>query len=129
VVQLAESTPSGMSEDIDEEAGETTLYFDAEDGTLRDEDGDEVTLEMGTESSAEPESQEDEEEGEEGTQTPQAAQSSEAAQQQRPTQTITSASPTTAASSPAARRPSRIRRLSSATQQRVSLLLSYVQSG
>ena len=127
--QSAESTLSGISDEMDEEAGETTLYFDAADGTLRDEDGDEVTFEMGTESSAEPESllgdEEEEEDGEEGeeeeegSQTPHAGQPSDAAQQQRPAQTITSTSANTQ-SIPVATRTSRLRRLSSATQSRVS---------
>jgi len=119
---------------MEDEAGETTLYYDAEDGTLRDEDGDEVTFETGTESSAEPESlvdedgeEEGEQEGEEGSQTPHAAQSGEAAEQQRPTQTITGTSPGVGPS-PIARRPSTLGRLSSATQQRVSSTRSYVQS-
>lgn len=107
-MQLASSevTPSVEENDEEEEAeGETTLYFDAEEGTLRDADGDEVTLEMGTEDEYENEEQEGEQE--EGSQTPQA---------QRP-QTITSMSNT----QPQTTRPvGRLRRLSSATQARVS---------
>lgn len=128
-----------MDDVEEEEAGETTLYFDAEEGVLRDEDGDTVTFEMGSEDSVD-ESQDDgeeaemEDEEEEGTRTPQPGASSAAAaetggqQGERATQTIRStSSPTTtqpgnetggAASQP--RRPSRLRRLSSATQTRVS---------
>lgn len=101
-------TPSVEENEEDDEAegeGETTLYFDAEEGTLRDADGDEVTLEMGTED--EDEEGEQEGEQEEGSRTPQA---------QRP-QTITSTSNTQAHT---ARRGGRLRRLSSATQTRVS---------
>ncbi|KAK4495542.1 hypothetical protein PRZ48_013874 [Zasmidium cellare] len=74
----SEVTPSVEENDEDDDAeGETTLYFDAEEGTLRDADGDEVTLEMGTEDEQEVGADEQEE----GSQTPQQ-------QQQRP-QTIT----------------------------------------
>ena len=118
------------SEDMDEEGGETTLYFDAEEGTIRDEDGNEVILDMDTEDSAEPESvvdeddEEDEAEGEEegdedGAQTPHAAQPDAGAEQQGASQTITSTSPTATASS-VPDRPSRLRRLSSVTQSNVS---------
>lgn len=104
-VKLAsdEVTPSvEENDDEDDGEGETTLYFDAEEGTLRDADGDEVTIEMGE--GDEEEDEEEEGEQEEGSQTPQA-------QAQRP-QTITSTSNT--------RPSSRLRRLSSATQSRVS---------
>ena len=97
-----------MGTEEDEGEGETTLYFDAEEGTSRDEDGESVTLEMS--GSEEPESQQ-EEGGEEGSRTPQAAGS---AQPER-TQTFTSMSLTsTGTESARARRPSRLRRLSSA---------------
>ncbi|KAK4540622.1 hypothetical protein LTR36_009052 [Oleoguttula mirabilis] len=89
--ELAESTQSGMSDDVEEEAGETTLYFDAEEGVLRDEDGDEVDFEMGTESSID-ESEEQEEDGGqegEGSRTPQATASTARAQQATQTITIT----------------------------------------
>ena len=47
-VKLASQTPSGISEEIDEDEAEgeveTTLYFDAEEGVLRDEDGDTCLL-------------------------------------------------------------------------------------
>lgn len=107
-MQLASSevTPSVEENDeVDDAEGETTLYFDAEEGTLRDADGDEVTLEMGTEDEDDNEEQEGEQE--EGSRTPQAQRA----------QTITSTSniqPHTE------RRAGRLRRLSSATQTRVS---------
>ncbi|KAI6955132.1 hypothetical protein KC321_g15945, partial [Hortaea werneckii] len=78
--ELAESTPSGVSDDMDEEedAGNTTLYFDAEEGVLRDEDGDEVTFgEDGDEIEEEIIDEDDE-----GNRTPQPEQSEE--QTQRP---------------------------------------------
>ncbi|KAI7613038.1 hypothetical protein KC346_g7519, partial [Hortaea werneckii] len=78
--ELAESTPSGVSDDMDEEedAGNTTLYFDAEEGVLRDEDGDEVTFgEDGDEVEEEIIDEDDE-----GNRTPQPEQSEE--QTQRP---------------------------------------------
>ncbi|KAI6877191.1 hypothetical protein KC318_g18869, partial [Hortaea werneckii] len=78
--ELAESTPSGVSDDMDEEedAGDTTLYFDAEEGVLRDEDGDEVTFgEDGDEIEEEIIDEDDE-----GNRTPQPEQSEE--QTQRP---------------------------------------------
>ncbi|KAI6797690.1 hypothetical protein KC358_g16335, partial [Hortaea werneckii] len=73
--ELAESTPSGVSDDMDEEedAGNTTLYFDAEEGVLRDEDGDEVTFgEDGDEIEEEIIDEDDE-----GNRTPQPEQSEE----------------------------------------------------
>ena len=108
--------------------GETTLYFDAEDGTLRAEDGAEITFEMTDESSAnaseEPESQQ--EGDEDGSRTPtDAPQSEESASAQRAPQTITSMSPSRSVES-RARRPSLARRLSSATQRRVSPSISHV---
>ena len=106
---------SGVSEGIEGEAGETTLYYDAEEGVLRDEDGDEVVFETGPDdededpdTSPDVETEEDEAEGSRTPQPPAAAEPP-----QRATQSITSTSPTT-------RRPSRLRRLSSATQTRVS---------
>lgn len=116
-----------MSEDMEEEAGETTLYYDAEEGTLRDEDGDEVTFDMGTESSIDASEAQEEGEEEEGSRTPQPAASASA--EQRATQTITSTSPTAGDSAAAARRPGRLRRLSSATQSRVSSPLSFCTVG
>lgn len=119
--------PSADGEEEDEQ--ETTLYFDAEDGTLRDEDGDEVVFENeSTRASEEPASEVPAEEEENESQTPQASQ-------ERSPQTITSMSPSPAGvavaqTSPVAnvmahmRRPNAIRRLSSATQHRVSYLPS-----
>ena len=79
VHQLASESTFSPSEE-DDEVEETTLYFDAEEGTLRAENGAEVVLDMTDDSSAraseEPASQQEEEEG---TRTPQAA----AAQPQR----------------------------------------------
>lgn len=74
-MKLASDEVTTSVEDEDEE-GETTLYFDAEEGTFRDADGDEVTFEMGESEDAEG-LEEDEEQGdeqEEGSQTPQATQ-------------------------------------------------------
>ncbi|KAK0779238.1 hypothetical protein LTR75_015406, partial [Friedmanniomyces endolithicus] len=48
--ELAESDISGVSEDMEGETAERTLYYDAEEGVLRDEDGDTVTFEVGDES-------------------------------------------------------------------------------
>ena len=64
--------------DEEEDAGNTTLYFDAEEGVLRDEDGDEVTFgEDGDEIEEEIIDEDDE-----GNRTPQPEQSEE--QTQRP---------------------------------------------
>jgi hypothetical protein len=107
------------------------LYFDAEEGVLRDEDGDTVTFEMDTEESED--ASEDMEallesglaadDDDDGSRTPQPAASSsanvtaEGGEQERATQTIRS----TSSDRPATpRRPSRLRRLSSATRSRVS---------
>lgn len=83
-----------MDDDDEEEHGRT-LYFDAEEGTLVDADGEEVILEMGSEPSESVDDDEDEEEEEEededGSHTPQAQAST--AQQERPTQTITGTFP------------------------------------
>ncbi|KAK3069911.1 hypothetical protein LTR53_011373 [Teratosphaeriaceae sp. CCFEE 6253] len=128
---LAESTPSGVSEDLEEEGAETTLYFDAEEGVLRDEDGNTVTLEEGDESmddaSEDLEAQTEEgdtaaEDEHEGTQTPQAAGSSNPPQTEQAAQTIRSTSSTIDPVQP--RRPGRLRRFSSATQSRILQLLS-----
>ncbi|TKA74680.1 hypothetical protein B0A55_04702 [Friedmanniomyces simplex] len=101
--ELADSDVSGVSEDMEDEAAETTLYYDAEEGVLRDEDGDTVTFEVGDESlddasedlesQAQAEEETEVEEEAEGTQTPQpaaatTASSSDAQQAQRATQTI-----------------------------------------
>ncbi|KAK4893403.1 hypothetical protein LTR27_008299 [Elasticomyces elasticus] len=132
--ELAES---GISEDVEEEAGDeeetTTLYYDAEDGVLRDEDGDTVQFEVGDESiddaSDDPEAPTDDdddaevEDEAEGTQTPQAAAattSDEAQQAQHraaQTQTVRSTPPPPP-------RPNRLRRLSSATGSRILQLLA-----
>lgn len=115
VTQLAESNTSGITEDLDDEqAGETALYFDAEEGVLRDEDGDTVTFEMddGDEDPERLAETEEAEEEEEGSRTPQpVASAAETTGAERPTQTIRSMS--FPVSDP---RPSRLRRLSSATQ-------------
>lgn len=105
----------------------TTLYYDAEEGTLRTENGEELEFDMSTEDD---ETQEDE--ADDGAATPTlpaaAADTSQnaAATQQAP-QTITSETPNQTQPSVSAvppvsagpRRPGRLRRLSSATQQRV----------
>ena len=120
-----------MSEDVEEEAeGDTTLYFDAETGTLRDEDGDEVTFDVGSSVDASEDQEEDDEEendeeeddeGAEGSQTPHATASTAAIQPpQQARQTITSTSFSTPSSPEATRPAGRLRRLSSATQSRVS---------
>ncbi|KAK4609377.1 LEC14B protein [Fulvia fulva] len=60
-----EVTPSVDDAEEEDEGEGTTLYYDAEEGTLRDADGDEVRFEVGD--SEEPEDQdENEEEDEEG---------------------------------------------------------------
>ena len=110
-----EVTPSVDDGEEDDEGEGTTLYYDAEEGTLRDADGDEVRFEVGD--SEEPEDQEENEEEDEegeGSQTPQQEDQSQAR-----AQTITSTS--LATTNP--RRPSRLRRISFATQRRVSLPL------
>jgi WD repeat-containing protein 23 len=112
-----------MSPSVDDDDGEgeeTTLYFDAEEGTLRTADGEEVSFGMSEDSTADDEEQE--EENEDGNRTPQPAEGS-----QRPTQTITSMStvtPSSASTATRTRRPSLARRLSSATQRRVSCPVS-----
>ena len=110
-------------EDNDGE-GETTLYFDAEEGLLRTESGTEVTFDMSedstTNASEEPESQQDGED--DGSRTPQATQAAGragAAQTQYTPQTITSMSPS-GTPELRRRRPSLARRLGTATQSRVS---------
>ncbi|KAK5111877.1 hypothetical protein LTR62_004609 [Meristemomyces frigidus] len=97
--ELASSQASGISEEIedngDEGEAETTLYFDAEEGVLRDEDGDTVTFETSDEMSEDLEDggedeDEEEEDEEEGTRTPQVATAtaSGSAESERATQTI-----------------------------------------
>ena len=124
-----------MSEDVDEEVeGETTLYYDAEDGTIRDEDGDEVTFDVGSsvdasedheddEGGEDDEEEEEEREGAEGSQTPHATASTAATQaRQQASQPITSMFESPALiNNEAVSPPGRLRRLSSATQSRVSL--------
>jgi len=129
VAKLASQTPSGISEEIEEDEAEgeveTTLYFDAEEGVLRDEDGDTVTFETSDEMSEDQDEEVEVEEEEEGTQTPQVAA---AAEPERATQTIRSTLPETqpeTASPGQAPRPGRLRRLSSATGSRVSLSFSW----
>ncbi|KAK3674253.1 hypothetical protein LTR78_005722 [Recurvomyces mirabilis] len=127
--ELASTTPSGLSEEIDEDEAEgeveTTLYFDAEEGVLRDEDGDTVTFETSDEMSEDQDVEEEVEEEEEGTQTPQVAAA--AAEPERATQTIRSTLPETESTTTSDRqapRPGRLRRLSSATGSRILQLLS-----
>lgn len=117
-----------METDEDEQgdaAGETTLYFDAEEGVLRTEDGEAVAFDLG--------SQDDEEDGddaEEGAQTPQPAQSNTAAvPQPQQAQTITSMSTIAFPTVPPqpADTIGRFRRFSAATQQRVSTSHFFVQ--
>jgi WD repeat-containing protein 23 len=98
----------------DEEEG-TTLYFDAEEGTLRTANGDQIEITMDGEAQEQVEDAEEEEDEEgQGSQTPQPAAPQ---QQQQRAQTITSTFSTTTND-----RPSLLTRLSSATQQRVSML-------
>jgi WD repeat-containing protein 23 len=90
--QLAsdEVTPSAdeSGSDDNHEEGETLVYFDAEEGTLRDADGDEITFDLGTEDEHGDDDDDEEEDGrEEGGQTPQ-PQANPAAAAARP-QTIT----------------------------------------
>ncbi len=130
-VQLAESDISGVSEDMEGETAERTLYYDAEEGVLRDEDGDTVTFEVGDESlddasddletRVEVEEETEVEEEADGSQTPQPAAAAAASnsEPQGATQSVRRTS-TTAISTPTARRPSSLRRLSSATGSRVS---------
>lgn len=111
---------------MSDEGGETTVYFDAQEGTFRTSDGEEVEWDMSADADDAEEEEEDESQQEandeepEGSQTPQAAASTA-----RPTQTITSMPPTApdSAARPA-RRPNIVRRLSTATQRRVSLPVS-----
>lgn len=123
-VKLASQTPSGISEEIDEDEAEgeveTTLYFDAEEGVLRDEDGDTVTFETSDEMSEDQDEEAEVEEEEEGTQTPQVAAAASSTEPERATQTIRSMLPEPASGSQTPR-PGRLRRLSSATGSRVSL--------
>ncbi len=129
-VQLAESDISGVSEDMEGETAERTLYYDAEEGVLRDEDGDTVTFEVGDESlddasddletRVEVEEETEVEEEADGSQTPQpAAAAASNSEPQGATQSVRRTS-TTAIPTPTARRPSSLRRLSSATGSRVS---------
>lgn len=81
-------TPSvdDMDQDQDEGEGEAeaVLYFDAEDGTFRDEDGDEITFEMGAEDEQEQDGDEEENgegDDEEGSRTPQAEAAGSAQEQ------------------------------------------------
>ncbi|KAK5164350.1 uncharacterized protein LTR77_010046 [Saxophila tyrrhenica] len=125
-----ESTPFRQDDDEDEdgESGETTVYFDAEEGTFRTSDGQEVEWDMTADTDETGEEEEDEspqeegnEEEAEGSQTPQATASTA-----RPTQTITSMSPNAESTAGVeARRPGILRRASTATQLRILQLLSH----
>ena len=128
ISKLASQTPSGISEEIDEDEAEgeieTTLYFDAEEGVLRDEDGDTVTFETSDEMSEDQDEEAEVEEEEEGTQTPQVAAAASSTEPERATQTIRSTLPEAHVETPSGSqvpRPGRLRRLSSATGSRVSL--------
>lgn len=88
------------------------MYYDAEDGTLRDADGDEVTFEMDGDEAEEEILDDDEQQEAGGSQTPQPAPTARA-------QTLTSTSATTTIN-PAVARAGLLRNLSSATQIRVS---------
>lgn len=93
--------------DEEEDAGDTTLYFDAEEGVLRDEDGDEVTFgEDGDEIEEEIIDEDDE-----GNRTPQPEQSEE--QTQRPHH-ITGMLVVEGTAGSSELRPSDLRRLSAA---------------
>jgi len=129
----------------DGEGGEATLYYDAEEGTLRDEDGDVVTFEevteeedeeeVGDNDDDEDENEEEEEEGAEGGRTPRVEDAASAAATATGTapQGITSTFPSLRGTDgiEAVGRPAlsgdggmvgRVRRASAATQQRVSRL-------
>lgn len=124
-MQLANE--SSLSPTADEDLdGETTLYFDAEEGTIRTESGTEIAIDMDDENST-LESEDLEEEDEDETQTPTAepVQDDSSAR----AQTITSMSPLISSDSASPRRPSLARRLSSATHRRVSRSLSHVHVG
>ncbi|KAK1003335.1 hypothetical protein LTR54_007849 [Friedmanniomyces endolithicus] len=132
--ELAESDISGVSEDMEGEAAERTLYYDAEEGVLRDEDGDTVTFEVGDESlddasddletRVEVEEETEVEEEADGAQTPQpAAAATSNPEAQGATQSVRRTS-TTEISTPTAQRPGGLRRLSSATRSRILQLLS-----
>lgn len=96
-------TPSVDDAEEEDEGEGTTLYYDAEEGTLRDADGDEVRFEVGD--SEEPEDQdENEEEDEEG----EGGRTPQQDQPQATAQTITSTSLATTAPL----RPARLRRVS-----------------
>lgn len=116
-------TPSVEDDNEEAEGEETTLYFDAEEGTFRTESGHEITFDVDEEGEEEEEDEEaEEEEDGEGSRTPQPAASS-----MRPTQTITSTSSTSPdvsrnVSGATPRRRGLLRRFSSATQRRVSQL-------
>lgn len=110
---MSPSQAEDEDEEEEEEEGETTLYFDAEEGTLRAANGQEITIDMGEDETEDGEEDNEEEEDgteEQGAQTPQAAAS-------RP-QTITSTSPS---SPPSGRR--RMRLFRSLPGSHVSLLL------
>lgn len=81
-------------DDDDDEGPETALYFDAEEGTFRDADGEEIEFEMAPESQSEDLDDDEENDGEEeqegegqGSRTPQPAPPQ---QQQQRAHTITS---------------------------------------
>jgi hypothetical protein len=102
-------------EDDGENGEEMTLYFDAEEGTLRTSDGHEVSFEESEESTADGEEQTEEEEGQ-GSRTPQPTAAAEGAH--RPVQISGMSHPTTR------RRPSLGRRFSHTMRRRVSRSLS-----
>ncbi|KAI5357589.1 Putative WD40/YVTN repeat-like-containing domain superfamily [Septoria linicola] len=72
--ELASDDITSTGDEEDEAEGHQTIYFDAEEGTLRDEDGEEISFEVEGEGEDEEEDEGEEggaEEGEEGAQTPQ----------------------------------------------------------
>nr|POE90105.1 hypothetical protein CFP56_20572 [Quercus suber] len=100
-----EPTPSGLTEDMDEDeyseetGGDgTTLYFDAEEGVLRTRDGDAVTFNVEShteeeeEAEGEDEAEDEDNEAGDGARTPQAARATAASGTQQGVQTIRSTS-------------------------------------
>ncbi|KXT15556.1 hypothetical protein AC579_6532 [Pseudocercospora musae] len=81
--ELASDEVTPSVEDLDDDeggGGETTVYFDADEGVLRDADGDEITLEVSSQGNDE-DAEDNAERGGEGSRTPQ--------QTQRPTISLT----------------------------------------
>ncbi|CAK1359650.1 LEC14B protein [Cercospora beticola] len=73
--ELASDEPTPSADDEDDVEGGQTIYFDAEEGTLLDEDGEEISFAVDEEEEGGDDGEEDEDAGEgaEGSQTPQPA--------------------------------------------------------